>query len=402
MARADAGERTPHLFSALIACALTAAILWAGRMLAVHLEHSTLTAIASQPFSLKNQGLVFQRAAVRAPNVLPMYGSSELIHPIPDRSSDFFRTAPTGFQVSPVGKAGSTSMIILEKLGGLGTDLRGKRVAISLSPSWFFAPVVNPHSYEGNFSLLAASEMVFGGALDCELKRDIASRMLQFPHTRATTPLLALALERLASSTWLDRVVFYALWPMGKTQNTVLDLQDHFEALVHILREAKPALPRHPEMLDWVKLIAEAGENGATDADKKEEAAGPDDEVIRSGDDAAFLARMDAAREWIDFELLLRVLSELHARPLLLSMPINGLLFDHGDVSRSAHEAYYKKVRVLAQRYDFPLIEFEDHDNDPAFFDRHKYHLSAKGWMFYNRALDDFFHGRDPEDPTRR
>jgi len=399
MARADAGTRIPHLFSALIACALTAAILWAGRVLAVHLEHSTLPAIASEVFPLKNQGLAFQRAAVRAPDVLPIYGSSELIHPIPDRSSAFFRTAPTGFQVSPVGKAGSTSMIILEKLGGLGTDLRGKRVAISLSPSWFFVPVITPYSYEGNFSLLAASEMVFGSALDFELKRDIASRMLQFPHTRATTPLLALALGRLASGTWLDRVVFYALWPMGKTQNTVLDLQDHFEALVHILREAKPARPRHPEMLDWVKLIAEAGENGTADAGK-EEALGPD-EASRSGRDGAFFARMDAAREWIDFELLLRVLSEIHARPLLLSMPINGSLFDYGDVSRPAHEAYYKKIRALAQRYDFPLIEFEDHDNDPAFFDRHKYHLSAKGWMFYNRALDDFFHGRASEDRTR-
>src|SRR5438876_11461248 len=100
MARADAGTRTPHLFSALIACALTAAILWAGRVLAVHLEHSTLPAIASEVFPLKNQGLAFQRAAVRAPDVLPIYGSSELIHPIPDRSSAFFRTAPTGFQVS--------------------------------------------------------------------------------------------------------------------------------------------------------------------------------------------------------------------------------------------------------------------------------------------------------------
>jgi D-alanine transfer protein len=401
MARADAGTRTPHLFSALIACALTAAILWAGRMLAVHLERSTLPAIASEPFPLKNQGLAFQRAAVGAPDVLPIYGSSEVIHPIPDRSSNFFRTAPTGFQVSPVGKAGSTSMIILEKLGGLGRDLCGKRVAISLSPSWFFPPVIDPHTYEGNFSLLAASEMVFGSALDFELKHDIASRMLQFPHTRATAPLLTLALKRLASGTWLDRVVFYVLWPMGKTQNTVLDLQDHFEALVHILREAKPAPPRHPETLDWVKLIAEASETGAAHADKKEEALGPDDEAIPTDRDAAFLARMDTAREWIDFELLLRVLSEIHARPLLLSMPINGLLFDDGDVSRPAHEAYYKKVRALAQRYDFPLIEFEENDNDPAFFDGHKYHLSAKGWMFYNRALDDFVHGRAPQDRTK-
>ena len=23
-------------------------------------------------------------------------------------------------------------------------------------------------------------------------------------------------------------------------------------------------------------------------------------------------------------------------------------------------------------------------------------HLAARGWLFYNRALDDFFHGRVP------
>ena len=99
------------------------------------LERSDLD---SDPLRQFNRWFEDAQGAVRAPDVLPIYGSSELIHPIPDRSSAFFRTAPTGFQVSPVGKAGSTSMIILEKLGGLGTNLRGKRVAISLSPSWFF------------------------------------------------------------------------------------------------------------------------------------------------------------------------------------------------------------------------------------------------------------------------
>jgi D-alanine transfer protein len=301
-----------------------------------------------------------------------------------------------------VGKPGSTSMIILQKLAGLGTDLRGKRVAISLSPSWFLVPVINPHFYEGNFSLLAASEVAFGGALNFELRRDIASRMLQFPHIRAMTPLLEFALARLASGTWFDHVVFCALWPMGKTQNTVLNLQDHFAALVHILRQAKPAPPRHPEMLDWPKLIAKATEDGDANADKKEEALGPEDEAIGGGGDTAFLAGMDAAREWIDFELLLRVLSEIHAQPLLLSMPINGPSYDRAGVSRSARDAYYNKVRALAQRYDFPLLEFAEHDDDPAFFKGHNYHLSAKGWMFYNRALDNFFHGRDPEDSIRR
>jgi poly-D-alanine transfer protein DltD len=142
-----------------------------------------------------------------------------------------------------VGKPGTTGMIILQKLGALGPDWRGKMIAISLSPGWFFTPVVSPHFYEGSFSLLAASEMVCSGALDFELKHDIVLRMLQFRRTFARSPLLELARERLASGRWMDGTVFHALWPMRKMQNTILDLQDDFEALIHIYRTAQSAIP---------------------------------------------------------------------------------------------------------------------------------------------------------------
>jgi len=95
-------------------------------------------------------------------------------------------------------------------------------------------------------------------------------------------------------------------------------------------------------------------------------------------------------------ELLLRALADVHARPLLLSMPIAGDFYDHAGVSRSARDAYYTKLRALVQRYHFPVAEFEEHDEDPAFLIRHQSHLTAKGWVYYDRALDDFFHGRLP------
>ena len=44
------------------------------------------------------QGFAFQRAAAHARNVLLLYGSSELTAPIPDKASEFFRAAPTGFE----------------------------------------------------------------------------------------------------------------------------------------------------------------------------------------------------------------------------------------------------------------------------------------------------------------
>jgi D-alanine transfer protein len=383
--RATARSFAPHLSSAVIACALMATILCGGRLLAIYLEERTIHSTAPRDFFIKNQGLAFERAAARAPDILLLYGSSELIDPIPDRASDFFSREPTGFEVCPVGKAGTTSLIVLQKLGALGSALHGRKVAISLSPSSFLTPAVRPDFYAGNFSLPAASGTLFGNALDSNLKAEIAKRMLQFPDTLGKGGLLRLAASCLASGRPSDRVALMALWPLGKLQNMILDLQDHFEALVYILGGGKP-VPNWLRPLSSHRVHLRKGSAG----DGREAMTTGSLDTIHPAKDAAFRARVATASEWTDLELLFRTLSALRARPLILSMPID--VYVAPGVSRSAHKAYYDRMRELARRYHFPLVEFEDHDADPTFLIARREHPTPKGWMYYNRALDNFFH----------
>jgi len=388
----------PHLFAGLIAVGLVATVLFSAEMTAVHRERATVRASAPELFPLKNQGLAFQRAAARAPYVLPFYGSSELTAVlVPERAHIFFRTAPTGFQISPVGAGGANSLIMLQKIGALGSDLRGKKIAISLSPGWFVKP--SPRwldGYKGNFSLMAANEVVFGAALDFRLKRDIASRMLKCPSTLENSPFLEFVLKRLASGRWLDRVIFCVLWPVGKAQTTILELQDHFAASNYLRHKIKPAEQFYPKTPNWSQLIASEGGSNATAADKITKASSLGKEKMLGRRDAVFRERMNTSTAWVDLELLLRTLASVHASALLLSMPIAGDLYDQEGVSRSAREDYYIKLSALVQRYHFRLVEFKEHDEDPGFLYRHQSHLTAKGWIYYDRALDDFFHGRAP------
>jgi D-alanine transfer protein len=383
--RVTAPSFAPHLSSALIACALTAAILCGGRLLAMHLEKRTIHSTAPRDFFIKNQGLAFERTASRASDILLLYGSSELIDPIPNRASDFFSREPTGFEVCPVGKAGTTSLIILQKLGALGSALHGRKVAISLSPSSFLTPAVRPEFYAGNFSLAAASGTLFGNALDLNLKAQIAKRMLQFPDTLGRDGLLQLAASCLASGRPLDHVVLTAMWPLGKLQNIILDLQDHFEALVYILSGGKPAP-------NWLRPLSshKVHLHKASAGDGRDKLTTESLDAIYPAKDVAFRARVTTASEWTDLDLLFRTLTELRARPLILSMPID--TYVARGVSRSAHEVYYDRMRELTGRYHFPLVEFEDHDPDPTFLIARREHPTPKGWMYYNRALDNFFH----------
>ena len=373
--------RTPHLVAALIACAIVIAILCGGRLLAIQLERKTVHSIAPKDFFIKNQGLAFERAAARTPDILLLYGSSELIDPIPNRASDFFSSAPTGFQVCPVGKAGTTSLIILQKLAALGSELRGRKVVVSLSASSFLTPAIRPEYYAGNFSLPAASGLLFGDAIDFDLKTAIAKRMLRFPDTLAENDLVKLAAECLASGTPMDRMLLMGIWPLGKLQNIMLDLQDHFEALVYILAGGR-SIP------DWLRPTRLHQPHTSKSTYAEDQRSGSFNS-IRPARDAAFRARIASASEWTDVELLFRTLAQLKADPLILSMPI-GANAARG-VSRSAREVYYERMRELAQQYHFPVIEFEQHDADPSFLIARREHPTPRGWMAYNRALDDFF-----------
>jgi D-alanine transfer protein len=157
---APTNKEMPHLFATLVALGLAAIILLAAQRILIHLEHATIASTAPEIFALKNQGLAFQRAAAQSRKVLPIYGSSELFHPeAAERGNIFFRTAPRGFQLSPVGGGGAKPLNMLQKVGAIGSALRGKRLAFSLSPGWFCTATPGSQGYKGNFSPMAATEM---------------------------------------------------------------------------------------------------------------------------------------------------------------------------------------------------------------------------------------------------
>ncbi|HEY6206101.1 MAG TPA: D-alanyl-lipoteichoic acid biosynthesis protein DltD [Chthoniobacterales bacterium] len=382
----------PHIFAGVIVIGLTVATLFAGRAVALQRERNAAPAFASELFPLKIQGLAFQRAAAQTPGILPVYGSSEMGGPPHWTAGDFFRNAPTGFQVSAVGKPGATTLILLQKIGALDRELRGKKVVVSFSSNWFLGSP-NPNWYEGNFSRFAASQLIFDSALDFRLKHDIAARIVQYPQALERTPLLGFAVRCLASDRWLDQIAFWAASPLGKLEDVMWDLQDHF-AVLSKLHEDKNPPPRRPQTMDWASLMVQAQEAAARDP-RRDPSVGPPREHFNPGSrDAWFGGLMGKSEAWTDLELLLRILQEIHARPLLLAMPMNGPYWNPRGVSRQGRQPYYDRFRTLARRYHATLADFPDYDDDPDILNPH---LTAKGWILFDRAIDDFMHDRIPE-----
>src|SRR5262249_30083528 len=161
-----------------LAPALTAVILGVVALAALgayarSLEARSIAALAADEviidqygelYRLKNQGTALQRAAFEAAGLLPLYGSSalNLLRPYdrPFHATSLFRDRPTGFAVFPVGKEAMACLIALQKLAAIGPALRGRKVVISLSFSWFFDGFTAwMGGYAGNFSPLHAGEL---------------------------------------------------------------------------------------------------------------------------------------------------------------------------------------------------------------------------------------------------
>ena len=309
---------------------------------------------------------------------------------------------------------------MLQEIAALGPAVRGKKVALFLSPVWFLPTAaseerehVNHREFAATFSPSQAGEMATDSPLKPALKRQIATRLLDYEGTvRACSPLLDDTLRGLAGTRPWERCRFEALAPLVRLQNAVLDCQERYHWLELVRahpawRGARPAYEaRHKwrgweqlaDDVEWSETKAAAGRAnfyslGLTDGERPAERALRSEFPPAAADrDEDFLRRMAAAPEWTDLELLLRTTRQLGVRLLLVDQPINGLYSDWTGVSARARRAYYQRVAQTAAAHGVPVRDFSEYEEDRSFF-ADAVHPSAKAWAVYDRALDAFYHG---------
>ena len=235
-----------HLRAAAIALALVA-LVGAGELLrAYRLEHRYLRKVVAESCPVKDLGIVWQRECFAQPDILPLYGSSELVKRAPNKASEFFESFPSGFAVSPVGRPSCTSLILLEKIAASASKSPGRKVAICVSPSWFLARGANSVGFAGNFSAMQATELFYGTPLSLDLKRDIASQLMRYPKIVEESPVLALAVSRALARDRLvgsARSILKATTPLGAAAKRGLSAARPLRSRRWMLRRGASPLP---------------------------------------------------------------------------------------------------------------------------------------------------------------
>jgi len=415
-----AGPDRVGIVAALLAVAIAGGAAAATRLYARRLANRHLELVSARDVPFKYQTLTFQRAALASGHVLPIYGSSELFCcGSPYRPTELFASQPTGFAAFAVGRAGTGDLFFMQTLAALGREVTGKKLVISDSPPWFYdRRGVSGIEYAGNFLPETAYAFVFDAPISRHLREAGARRMLAYPQTLRDDPLLRAAVEDLAHPTRWHAAEYVALAPLGRLASWVLRARDAMRTVAFVWRERRlhsGPTPR-PRELDWVTLAARRtslGERrdttnpfGFPDATydqmqrrerfRKALALYQSGQTNRDGQLFPQPTRWEAAvarsPEWTDLRLALRTLHELGARPLVWTLPMPGLYDDYTPRSAVARHHYYERYRLVVQQRKVPWLDFRAHDEDPYFLTDIGSHLSARGWVFADRALDMFWH----------
>ncbi len=406
-------KRTPHLTAGATTIFLFILALIGFNTYAIRLESKYVNALVPLNLEQTLVGTAVQRAALRSSDILPVFGSSELVLlPTPYQASKFFAKYPTGFTVMDVAGLGVLSITMSQDLAALGPDLRGKKIVISIMPGSFFISKHdliqnNPtHDFAMNFSRLHAYEAIFSPQLSYGVKNQIAQRMLDFPETIKSDPFLVFSLQTTAGISAAKRALYYLIWPLGELQIQTLNLQDHFEVVQYVwTHHLDPNVQKVPAAIDWNKERSDALAQQKLNTNNNPYAVENslwwyfdriDLPQPPGSEDSAYTKNLLNAQEWSDFKVLLTVLRQLGAEPLIVSRPLNTPLWKVLGVSEPAQKIFYTKLHSVVDPFNMPLLDLRQYDQDRYFSIDQGSHTSREGWVYIDQILDDFYHGRIP------
>jgi D-alanyl-lipoteichoic acid biosynthesis protein DltD len=392
------------LAAAPVAVGLFVAAALAMSHLARRAIHSRIDRLAPIVLTQKNVGSVVQRETFRRHDLLPVYGSSELVRRMSYRVNDFFAAYPTGFAVSPVGDRGVPPLITFLQLASVAEELPARKLVLFLTPLMFTAPIQDRDRaiFVGNYSRIQAGKVFFSSTIDRQLKRRAATQLLRWPEALAGDQFLRTAVEALRAEGGRARLVYRLLEPLGRLQNLVLEWADEAQVLgaLATLPALRRPVARHRRRIDWKALIDSAESDYRRRANghafgfqsRNWDAASPRLARIRdTTSDARFVDAVRASARWESLELVLDLLGQAGADALVVSLPMSGEYLDHLGASAPARQEYYGRLRGLAARNGLRCLTLEELEYEPYML-RDAAHPSPKGWVALDQVIDAFFH----------
>jgi D-alanine transfer protein len=354
---------------------------------------------------MKSKNVSLEREALRIPDNLIIYGSSEFefsrdywVH-----VSKFFDHRAEGFQVHLYGRAGYEQIAHSVNFGALGKELKKQKIAFVISPQWFAKQNADEKTFSATVSRLQYLLFFLDKDLSFNVKQAMALRISKIVTSNKYENFNELRhiCSFYANDDIMTRISATVAYPYYWAVAKILEINDELAAY-KVLKKNK-VYPR-----------LELGEYAEIDwQEQRELALRSAQEVSKNNelymDDFGYSKQMEKTPHpkglnrkvglnnpelYNELEDMLEILKELDLDPLFINIPFNGYWSDLTELRPSERRFCYEKVYGLIKKYNFKLADFTDKEYEPYFF-KDASHIGWIGWIYVNEAIYNYFYNRD-------
>lgn len=281
-------------------------------------------------------------------------------------------------------------------LGAIEPGMKNKKVVLVVSPSWFKKQGVDAKAFVSRFSEEAYINCMANPQVSEKVKAYIADRTQALLKDDPSALIRMQKYDAIRSGEGIDggSRLFFKLYKI------FLNEKSRFGTIMGaasqgIWRQKQDRESVSGEPIDWASYLEEAQQDGARLAEGNP--YNMIDRVYRrqiapiekSKKDSALKRSYTKSAEYDDLRCFLDICNDLGIEVQLVSLPVNGIWYDHTGFPRSDREQYYENIRQIARTYHVRLADLSGHEYTKYFFED-SVHLALKGWVYLNESIYNF------------
>lgn len=350
------------------------------------------------------QGKYIQQKMLDDKHYLPIYGSSELARLDRFHPSNYFQVTGEPFTPFLIGKGGTESLIHLLNFSEHMDQLKDRKIVFVLSPQWFQPNGTDESHFVPNYSSLQGYDFAFNNKIDPRIKKMAIKRLLRFSSVKDDPILSTIYRAEITNNPW-DQKKAALVRPIAYAYRGILSKKDLYYSLSGGTKRSRE-IKHNLKNQNWSQLAASADQLGARYATNNpffvtNSQYNKIKKMVPLLKDKKMHATYGKGPEYQDFQLVLDVLKQSGAKPLFISVPVNGKWYDYTGFPKEGRTAYYKRICKQIKAAGFQVADFSGHEYDPYFM-KDTIHLGWKGWVYTDRAIKDFYNGININDEVVR
>lgn len=344
------------------------------------------------------QGSYMQSRMLQDDHMMPIYGSSELVRFDPFHPYNYTKATDTPYETYMLGRGGTQSITHFLNIAEQQENLEVKKVIFIISPQWFVKEGMDETHFSPNYSMLQAYDLAFNKTMDTELKHKGMERLLTFD-TVSRDPVLRTIYKYEISNHEEYKILGKVAKGIGSITRALQHKKDLYYSLFIGIKETN--LKENPSLITDKSIeeqILAAEEYGAMrvnnefgiDSKYYTKKIEPKLEELKGyKQDEAYTS----SPEYDDLKLVMEAFEDAGAKPLFVSIPLNGKWYDYAEFDLEERQAYYDKMNDFLVDSGQSFIDFSNHEDDPYFL-TDTLHIGWKGWVYLDHAMDDFWNSK--------